>query len=122
MKTKNLSDFPDELLKVKETGKKQRWIETSGQRFVRKIRLLMRNGPICCSAGLYRLRKNAANAVILSLAFWGEGSAFRGFKQMQILRRLLAPQNDDSAAFFRSLFSPAHAAQGRRYVQIRTAT
>jgi len=30
MKTKKLFDFPDELLKVKEIDKKQRWIENSG--------------------------------------------------------------------------------------------
>jgi hypothetical protein len=54
-------------------------------------------------AGLKGLRKNAANPVILRPAFGREGSAFRVFKQMQILRRLLAPQNDDSADFFRSL-------------------
>jgi hypothetical protein len=50
--------------------------------------------------------KTLPNAVILSPAFWGEGSAFRVFKQMQVLRRLLAPQNDDATAFFRNLFSP----------------
>ena len=52
MKTKKLSVFPDELLKVKEIGKKQRWIESSGQCCVRKMRLAMRNAPIPCSAGL----------------------------------------------------------------------
>jgi len=30
MKTKKISVFPDELLKAKEIGKKQRWIENSG--------------------------------------------------------------------------------------------
>jgi hypothetical protein len=30
MKTKKLFDFPDELLKVKEIDKKQRWIKSSG--------------------------------------------------------------------------------------------
>jgi hypothetical protein len=37
MKTKNLSDCPDELLKVKEIGKKQRWIErTALQDYLKK--------------------------------------------------------------------------------------
>jgi hypothetical protein len=37
MKTQELSDFPDELLKVKEIVKKQRWIESRGSCCVRKI-------------------------------------------------------------------------------------
>ena len=50
-----------------------------------------------------------------------EGSAFRVFKQMQILRRLLAAQNDSSHEFFRKLYqSGAHHAKGRRCIWIRT--
>jgi hypothetical protein len=53
--------------------------------------------------GVCRLGKNSANPVILRPALWDEGSAFRGSKPMQILPRLLAPQNDRSHAFFRRL-------------------
>jgi hypothetical protein len=55
------------------------------------------------AVGLKKLRKNAANASSWDPLFWGEGSAVRVFKQMQIFRRLLAPQNDSSHEFFRSL-------------------
>ena len=45
-------------------------------------------------AGLGRLRKTPPNPVIRRPRFGGEGSALCGCKPMQILRRLLAPQND----------------------------
>jgi hypothetical protein len=51
-------------------------------------------------AGLNRLRKKATQPCLPVPRVWGDGSALCVFKQMQILRRLLAPQND----IIRSLF------------------
>jgi hypothetical protein len=45
--------------------------------------------------------------------FWGEGSVFRVFKQMQILQRLLAPQNDMIRGIFPQAVKPG-ATIGRR--------
>ena len=44
--------------------------------------------------------KTVSSTVILSPAFGGEGSAFRVFKQVRILRRPCAPQNDGATEFF----------------------
>ncbi len=43
--------------------------------------------------------KTVSSTVILSPVLGGEGSAFRVFKQRQILRRLRAPQNDGGTEF-----------------------
>jgi hypothetical protein len=47
------------------------------------------------------MRKNSSQSVILRLdaLYRGEGSAFDFFQPMQILRRLLAPQNDSAGGF-----------------------
>jgi hypothetical protein len=51
--------------------------------------------------------KTPPNPVILSPAFWGEGYALCVFKPMQILRRLLAPQNDVIRGLFPQPVKPS---------------
>jgi hypothetical protein len=64
-------------------------------------------------AGLGRLRKTPPNPVIRRPRFGGEGSALCGCKPRQILRRLLAPQNDIIRGLFPQPVEPEFTPRGR---------
>jgi hypothetical protein len=69
--------------------------------------------------GLTGCGKTPPKPVILSPAFGGEGSAFCVFKQMQILRRLLAAQNDIIRGLFPQPVEPeTFRPQGRPHGQM----